>query len=119
MLVKHGTADPWQTCFYVALCAWMNNLIPQQPASGIPSSRLTVPARYYFNLTDGDATIRDEEGVEVSNIQAAVIHALEVIEELRAEDPSNSAEWQGWRLEIIDSSGKAVQSIPLDAPSVH
>jgi hypothetical protein len=80
---------------------------------------LSARARYYFNLTDGETMIRDEEGVEVSSIQAAMISALEAAEELRAQDPSNSDEWQGWRLEIVDASGQAVQTIPLDARSAH
>ena len=62
-----------------------------------------MSARYYFNLTNGDVMIRDEEGIEASSIQSAVVSALEAVEELRAQDPSNSDEWQGWRLEIIDA----------------
>jgi hypothetical protein len=38
---------------------------------------------------------------------------MEPIEELRAQDPSHSDEWQGWRLEIVDASGRAGQMIPL------
>jgi hypothetical protein len=63
--------------------------------------------------------IRDEEGTEASSIQAATVSALEAAEELRAQDPANSDEWQGWRLEIVDASGRAVQTIPLDARSAH
>jgi hypothetical protein len=44
---------------------------------------------------------------------------MEAVEELRAHDPSNSDEWQGWRLEIVDASGQAIQAIPLDALSAH
>ncbi len=80
---------------------------------------VSAPVRYYFNLTDGDETIRDEDGIEVSSIQAAVIYALEAVEELRAQAPASSVEWQGWRLEIVDVSGRAVQVIPLDALSAH
>ena len=83
------------------------------------SPGLSKAARYYFNLTDGDVIIRDEEGVEASSIQAAVMSAVEAVEELRAQDLSNSDEWQGWRLEIVDASGQAVQAIPLDALSAH
>jgi hypothetical protein len=83
------------------------------------TSGLSVSARYYFNLTNGDVMIRDEEGIEASSIQSAVISALEAVEELRAQDPSNSDEWQGWRLEIIDAEGRAVHAIPLDALSHH
>ena len=75
--------------------------------------------RYYFNLTNGEAMIRDDEGVEVSSIQAAMVAALEAAAELRAQDPMDLDEWQGWRLEIVDAAGRAVQSIQLDARSAH
>jgi hypothetical protein len=81
-------------------------------ASASTRSGLT---RYYFNLTDGEIMIRDEEGIETTSIQAAVLAAME----LRAQDPFHSDEWQGWRLEIVDTSGRAVQMIPLDAHSAH
>jgi hypothetical protein len=83
------------------------------------SPALSVPARYYFNLTDGDNRIRDEEGIVASSIQAAVVSALEAVEELRAQAPTSSGEWRGWRMEIVDGSGRAVQVIPLDALSAH
>lgn len=88
-------------------------------SSAVSASGLSVPARYYFNLTDGNTMIRDEEGIEAASIQAAVVAAMEAVEELRAQDPLNSDEWQGWRLEIVDASGQAVQTIPLDALSAH
>jgi hypothetical protein len=87
--------------------------------SDLATQSLSVAERYYFNLTNGAVMIRDEEGVEASSIQAAVISAMEAVEELRAQDPSNSDEWHGWRLEIVDASGQAVQSIPLDVLSSH
>ena len=31
------------------------------------ASGLSAPARYYFNLTDGDSMIRDEEGITASS----------------------------------------------------
>jgi hypothetical protein len=83
------------------------------------ASGLSVSARYYFNLTNGDSMIRDEEGIVASSLQAAAVSAMEAVEELRAQDPLNSDEWQGWRLEIVDASGQAVQTIPLDALSAH
>jgi hypothetical protein len=43
----------------------------------------SAPTRYYFNLTDGDDMIRDEEGIEASSIQAAVVSAMEAVEEHR------------------------------------
>jgi hypothetical protein len=83
-----------------------------------PPSRAGL-TRYYLNLTDGETMIRDEEGIETASLQAAVVSALEAVEELRAEDPCHSDEWQGWRLEIVDVSGRAVQMIPLDVRSAH
>ncbi len=88
------------------------------PSAGSALSR-SVSARYFFNLTNGETMIRDEEGIVASSIRAAVVSALEAVEELRAQDPSNSDEWRGWRLEIVDASGQTVQSIPLDALSAH
>jgi len=75
-----------------------------------------MSSRYFFNLTDGEDMIRDEEGILVSDVQAALVSALEVIRELRAEDPSAAAEWKGWRLEILDEAGQVIESVSLDDP---
>ena len=75
--------------------------------------------RYYFHLINGEAVIRDDEGIEAFSIQSALISALEMIEELRAEDPSAADEWQGWRLEIVDASGRTVYTMPLDIHSLQ
>ena len=85
----------------------------------LPVQCPSLSSRYYFNLTDGETMIRDEEGVEASSIQLAVLSAMEAIEELRGQEPLDSDEWQGWRLEIVDVSGQAVQTVPLDAFSIH
>ena len=83
------------------------------------AQRPSLSSRYYFNLTNGETMIRDEEGVEASSIQAAVLSAMEAVEELRGQEPLDPDEWQGWRMEIVDVSGQAVQTIPLDALSAH
>ena len=88
-------------------------------SSDLSAQGLSVAARYYFNLTNGETMIRDEEGIVASSIRAAVVSAMEAVEELRAQDPSNSDEWQGWQLEIVDAMGQAVQVIPLDVLSAH
>jgi len=72
---------------------------------------------YYFNLTDGDEMIRDENGIHLSGVNSALISAIETIAEFKQENPSYVHEWQGWRLEIADSSGWIVRSIALDAQS--
>ena len=82
-------------------------------------TNLGSSGRYYFNLTNGEVVIRDEEGTEVPSMESALISAMEMIEELRAEDPFSADEWQGWRLEIIDFSGQMVHSMPLDIRSLQ
>ncbi len=82
-----------------------------------------MASRYYFNLTDGDAVIRDDDGIEVPDARVALIHAFEAIEELRHEGTSPADEWQGWRIDIVDGLGNLIQSLPLDSaeldPSSH
>jgi hypothetical protein len=73
-------------------------------------------SRFYFHLNNGEDVIRDEEGILVSDIDAALIAAMEVIQELRAEDAVSAAEWQGWRLEITDEAGRVIESLSLDDP---
>ena len=97
----------------------LSKVEPSSCSLSAASAILSKSRRYYFNLTDGETIIRDEEGVEASSVQAAVISAMEAVEELRAQDPLNSDEWQGWRLEIVDASCRAVHVIPLDAFSAH
>ncbi|QRM32480.1 hypothetical protein [Microvirga sp. VF16] len=78
-----------------------------------------MTTRYYFNLTNGDAFIQDENGIEASSIRAAVVSAMEAVEELRAQSPPNLGQWLGWRVEIVDALGQTVHIIPLDALSPH
>ena len=75
-----------------------------------------MPSHYYFNLTDGYDVIPDEIGIEVSDDRAALIHAFEAVEELRREADASLDEWEGWRLNIIDHSGRLIHSLALDEP---
>jgi hypothetical protein len=73
-----------------------------------------MPLRYFFNLTDGHEVIPDEDGIEVSDDRAALIQAFEAIEELRRESNASQGEWEGWRLNIVDGSGRLIHSLALD-----
>jgi hypothetical protein len=73
-------------------------------------------SRFYFHLNNGEDVIHDEEGVLVLDADAALIAAMAVIQELRAEDAMSAAEWQGWRLEITDEVGRVIESLSLDDP---
>ena len=70
---------------------------------------------YYFNLTDGDKVICDNEGLYLPSVHAAVTSAIKAIAELRLEDPSDSSEWQDWTLEITNPTGWIVRSISLES----
>jgi hypothetical protein len=72
--------------------------------------------RCYFHLVNSSGMIRDDIGVEVSNIAAAETEALRAIDEMRQEDEQSEEEWQGWRLSVTDGSGWVVMSIPLGSP---
>ncbi|WP_407520154.1 DUF6894 family protein [Methylobacterium oryzisoli] len=41
--------------------------------------------RFYFDLTDGNTIIRDEEGVEVDDAQGALEQAEAAVQEMRAD----------------------------------
>jgi hypothetical protein len=67
--------------------------------------------RVYFHLVSGSETIRDEEGVEVSRVDAEP-EALKVVREAQANgaDLGDSA---GWRLEARDEGGALLFSFDL------
>jgi hypothetical protein len=74
--------------------------------------------RCYFHLVNGHETIPDGIGIEVSDLATAQETALQAIDDFREEAIQLGASWQGWRLDIVDPSGRILWSIPLD-PTVH
>ena len=70
--------------------------------------------RCYFHLLNGHDTILDDTGLEVSNLEAMRCYAFQAICELREETSQGSAEWQGWRLDVVDSAGHVLLSVPLE-----
>ena len=44
--------------------------------------------------------------------------ALQATDDTRNEAIQQGASWQGWRLDIVDPSGRVLLSIPLD-PTFH
>jgi hypothetical protein len=73
-------------------------------------------SRFYFNLTNGENVICDDVGTLVPDVYAALTYALEVMEELRTEDPSVEADWLDWRVEITDQTGQVLESLSLEEP---
>ncbi len=69
----------------------------------------------YFHLVHTHERIVDETGIEVSDLEAAYYQAVRAIQELREEGEPDAVDWRGWHLEVTDTSGKVLFSIPLDA----
>jgi hypothetical protein len=74
--------------------------------------------RCYFHLVSSHESIPDDIGIEVSDLAMAEEMALQAIEDIREEAIQQGASWQGWRLDIMDRSGRVLLSIPLD-PTLH
>jgi len=62
--------------------------------------------------------ILDGEGIEVADLEDAKAQALLAINELRDEAMEVGASWHGWRLEIVDASGRVLASLSLE-PTRH
>jgi hypothetical protein len=60
--------------------------------------------------------IRDDAGVEVTDMRMAEAEALKAIQEIRQEDNNTEEEWRGWRLNVTDCSGYLLLSISLNSP---
>ncbi|MPR12980.1 DUF6894 family protein [Microvirga tunisiensis] len=74
--------------------------------------------RCFFHLVNGHETVLDDEGVEILDLAAAHAFALQAIEDIRNEAIQAGASWQGWRLDVVDTSGNVLLSIPLE-PTLH
>ena len=71
--------------------------------------------RLYFDLQKGTEAIRDEDGIEVSDVDAARAEALNTIREMRSED-REPPDWTGWKLAVADESGALLFSLDVDGP---
>ena len=71
--------------------------------------------RIYFNLVRGTEILEDEDGFDLADLRSAHVEAVEALRDLKRAEPSASADWIGWRLDIVDASGAVLDSINLDA----
>ena len=70
--------------------------------------------RCYFHLMNSHEAILDDTGIQVSDVETMECHALQAIHDIRQEAEQIGADWQGWRLDIMDCSGRVLLSIPLE-----
>jgi len=78
-----------------------------------------VMPRYFFHLSFGERTIRDEEGVELPSRSAARADATASIRELtNPKTGNNSRRWAGWFLEVSDDGGQFLR-LPIGHPALE
>lgn len=71
-----------------------------------------VAKRFYFDLTDGQITLRDETGVEAASLNEAQEQAWAAIDEMRDNGELDDL-GRGWQLVIRDERGTVVQREPI------
>ncbi|WP_264046166.1 DUF6894 family protein [Methylobacterium flocculans] len=68
--------------------------------------------RFYFDLTNGLSTIRDEVGVSAIDLDDAIHQAGEALAEMR-EDNELANDADQWMMIIRNASGKTVRVLPV------
>ena len=76
------------------------------------SGEVCLTSRFYFDLTDGLDTLRDDEGVEANSLDDAIRQTQTVLDEIR-DDGNASAFEDGWQLVIRDEHGNRLTSLPV------
>jgi hypothetical protein len=69
--------------------------------------------RLFFHLTNGRDLIRDEDGIDVSDLEWAKREAQMTVDEMRKEEGFDPSSWNGWRLEVTDTAGTVLMWISL------
>jgi hypothetical protein len=71
-----------------------------------------VPSRFYFDIENGEETIRDAQGVEAADVAEALAEARSVIDEMAGElevaGPAGA-----WTLVVRDATGAEVGRVPI------
>jgi hypothetical protein len=67
--------------------------------------------RCYFHLTKGEEIIRDDRGLEVTDMAQARAEAIKAVVEMCDENPGLAS--AGWTLTVADDSGIVLFTIPL------
>ncbi len=73
-------------------------------------------SRFYFDLTNGIDTLRDDLGVEANGLDDAIRQTRTVLDEMR-DDTNVSVLDDGWELLIRDESGVILMSLAVTEAS--
>ncbi len=68
--------------------------------------------RFYFDTDNGGSAIRDDEGIECENLEAAVDEAAKVLPDM-ARDVLPDGDRRAFVVTVRDESGKAVYRFTL------
>jgi hypothetical protein len=69
--------------------------------------------RYYFHIALGAKTIRDEEGTELADIDAARSEALQDARAIMSEAIRQGYDVSGRSIRIADEAGKIILVVPF------
>jgi hypothetical protein len=79
------------------------------------SGKTSRMPRYYFHIRDGDTVIRDDEGTELPDFEAAQFEARMCARELIVECLRSGQEINGRKIEIADEGGAILKSANIRA----
>lgn len=73
---------------------------------------LIMTTRFFFHLVRGPTRINDRTGIEVCSDLLKLPVVFDIIKD-RWPGIDESAEWQGWTVEISDPEGRIVRTVSL------
>src|SRR6266850_2252369 len=69
--------------------------------------------RYSFRLTNGKEVLKTQQPLELPGNAAARDEALVLARELRDGKAMPGRKWDGWFVEVVDSHGHKIDSVPI------
>lgn len=67
----------------------------------------------FFHLVKGEERVLDADGVEVVNVDQAILQVGELVSEVAADGPEELQAWRGWFFEVTDVSGAVLFTTAL------
>ncbi|MDQ4061442.1 MAG: hypothetical protein M3145_10135 [Pseudomonadota bacterium] len=68
---------------------------------------------YYFDCTDGQRFVLDDEGIDLSDSDAAHALARALAKGLMEASRPSIRDWSGWAVDVTDEAGESVMSVPF------
>ena len=68
---------------------------------------------YYFDCTDGQRFVLDDEGIDLSDSDAACALARALAKGLMEASRPSIRDWSGWAVDVTDEAGEPVMSVPF------